>query len=105
MGDDFDSTRGERNKIINVQEISKQFANIFKKRNWKWGTGKEAYIPRRSDIQMTIKELKDDLKVFGVNESYAGRIKISKMGTRTFVSIENGPTLELGSRSTKKPTR
>jgi len=91
--------------VTNVQEISKQFAKIFRERDWKWGTDKEAYVPRRSDIQMTIKELKDDLKVFGVTESYTGRIKISKVGTRTFVSIEKGPTLELGSRSTEKTKR
>lgn len=81
--------------MVDIRTISKRFAAIFKAHGWKWGGNGGDQIPRRYDIEETIRELRRDLQSLDASRAGTGRIEVFKEGTKTFVSIERGPTFRL----------
>lgn len=91
---------GKRRRAIpSVWTLSRHFAAIFQTHGWTWDSGKNAYVPSCREIRETILDLRRDLKRFKTRRVGAGRIEVFRKGAKVFVSIEKGPTFELGGLS------
>lgn len=82
----------------NIQEISKQLAVVFKRRNWRWWDRDNPFgmvVPEAKQIREAIGELSNDLNKDDVDAAGMGRIRIRRKEGKIFVSVEGGPNFEL----------